>query len=427
MKKVRKKSAFAEELAKGAKKHRDNNLPEESRKLERYAKLESYFNDLGDKTNRYLFYCPDIPFACSLVKVIYEHVSILKNLGYNAQIIHEVKGYKPNWLISDTKKNIEPIYLSEKTSKGTFTKPSFIFSPTDTVIVPDGFWSVMQGFSDTKTLHKVVMAFGYGGLATAEPGTSWSALGFTDVICMSEKIKEDYSKIWPELNYHTTGYIIDEVEFTPIAKSDIQPTISLSCRSREDAQSLINIFYGRYPFLDMFQFKVLKRLDTRTYAEVLRNSAINIFIDEKAGHPAPPLEGIAASVPTLAVYGRGMEHLINQKGIIWCETNDLFAVVENLGHFCLNWLENNVEAIVDKTILNDYQPAIVSSRILSVFTELQGHKVKLFASIKTAVDEGKLSETALDSMSADFKDVVVNPLPAEGQVTTVDNLLKAIK
>jgi hypothetical protein len=393
-----KKSEFRKRIDSDIKKQYDLNLPEEKRKQLRYAKLEGIFNQLTNRENRYLFYCPDIPFACSLVRIVYEHVNILNKLGYRAEIIHEVKGYKPTWLKENYVSDIKVHYLSEKDKSGKLTKPSFNFSPTDTIVIPDGFWTVMTGFVEIKTLHKVVLALGYGGFMTAEPGANWADLGFTDVLCVSEQIKEDYQRHWPGLNYYVTGYTVNQEQFAPVASREITPTIGLACRSREDAQAIINLFYSKYPFFDMFQFRVLKKMDTETYADVLRHCALQVFIDEKAGHPAPLIEAISCEVPTISVFGRGMSHLDQQQGIQWLPTNDLFIVVEAIAEFCLNWLENNINPIIDKSILNNYTYNALRDRILFATKELQNHKVMLFTAIKTAVDEGKLEDTVLDTL-----------------------------
>jgi len=418
-KKVRPKSEFAKSLETGFKKQADLNQSEEDRKADRYDKLDKIFTQLGDKKNRYLFYCPDIPFPCSTVKVIYEHASYLNAMGFNAIILHEVKGFRPSWLKKEGLiKDSKVIYLSEKKKDGRLSKPSFSFSPTDTIIIPEGFWTVMTGFAETKTLHKVVMAFGYGGFATAEPGANWSALGFTDVLCISEKLKADYEKLWPNLTYHTIGYDIDQNEFMPVERKEIKPEIALSCRSREDAQSIINIFYSKYPFLDMFQFKVMKKLDTNEYADSLRQSCCMVFLDEKSGHPAPPLEAISCGVPVISVFGRGQEHLAEQQGMVWLGSNDPFGIVEALAEFCLNWLEHNVAPITDKAILDLYNVDVIKTKLLNAYTELQTHKVKLFTAVKTAVDEGKLNDEVLAEMPANFE--------AE-EVKTVDQIIAELK
>lgn len=415
MKKVRPKSDFQKSLDAGFKKQTDLKMTEEERKAARFAKLEKIFLQLGDKKNRYLFYVPDIPFACTTVKVMYQYAYYLNEMGYNAIILHEVKGFKPTWLKDETLvKKAKVIYLSEKDKTGRLTKPSFEFAPTDTIIIPEGFWTVMAGFAETKMLHKVVMAFGYGGFMTAEPGVNWGMLGFTDVLCLSDGLREDYQKLWPNLKYHTIGYDINQEEFAPISEKDKLPEIALSCRSREDAQALINIFYSKYPMLDMFQFKVLKKLDTEEYKETLRKSCILVFVDEKSGCPAPPLEAISCGVPVLSVFGRGQSHLAEQQGILWSATADPFELTEMLAEFCLNWLEDNVVPITNKAVLDLYNIDVIKTKLATAFSELQEHKVKLFAAIQQATEDGKLDENVFDTMPSNF-----NP----DEVKTVEEVL----
>lgn len=417
-KKVRPKSEFRKSLDEGFKRQADLKMTDEDRKEARYAKLDKIFEQLGDKKNRYLFYCPDIPFPCSTVKIIYEHAAYLNAMGYNAIILHEVKGYRPSWLKTEGLiKASKVIYLSERKKDGRVSKPSFDFSPTDTIIIPEGFWTVMTGFAEVKTLHKVVMAFGYGGFSTAEPGANWGSLGFTDVLCVSEGLKADYERLWPNLNYHVIGYDVDQTQFSPIPAIEVKPEIALSCRSREDAQAIINIFYSTYPMLDMFQFKVLKKLDTNEYTEALQSAAVLVFQDEKSGHPAPPLEAISCETPVISVFGRGQEHLTEQEGMIYLPSADPFVISEALAEFCINWLEGNVKPITNKALLDLYNVDVIKTKLNFVFDELQQHKVKLFTAIKQAVADGKLTDPAFDAMPTNFH---------ADEVKTVDEIISEL-
>lgn len=388
-----KKSEFQKSLDRGEKISYDKSLSEEKRKERRYAKLETYFATVGGKENRYFFYCPDIPLACSTVKTIYQHVTLLNQIGYNAFVMHEVQGFKPTWLKDEAINKVPTVYLSEKSVAGKYTNPTFDFNPTDSVIIPDGFWTVMEGFAEVKQVHKIVMVHGYGGIVTTSPGYNWSYLGFTDVICTSEQLKEDYSKLWPSMNYHVAPYFINPEEFTPVDSKDVYPAIGLNCRSREDAQSIINIFKNRYPFLSMFDFRVLKKLDTESYADVLKHCCVHVVLDEKAGNPPSLLEAIQSNVPSLVVYGRGYQHFIDQEGVIFLDTNDHFEIAEALAHFCLNWIENETTPIADKAILANYTKEKTQLALNKTFQALQQHKVQLFSAIKQAVDAGRLDET----------------------------------
>lgn len=388
-----KKSEFQKSLDKGEKISYDRGLTEEKRKERRYAKLEGFFSTVGDKKNRYFYYCPDIPLACALVKTIYQHVTVLNEMGYNAFVMHEVKGFKPSWLKDNGINKVPTVYLSEQTVAGKYSNPTFDFNPTDSIIIPDGFWTVMEGFVEVKQVHKIVMVHGYGGIVTTQPGYNWSYLGFTDVICTSEQLKDDYSKLWPTMNYHVVPYFINQDEFKPQLTKDVFPTIGLNCRSREDAQSIMNIFKNRYPFLSMFDFRVLKKLDTDSYSDVLSHCCLHVVMDEKAGNNPSILEAISCNTPSMVVYGRGYQHFIDQEGVIFLDTNDHFEISEAIAHFCLNWIENETLPIDNKAILANYTREKIQASLNKTFQALQNHKVQLFSAIKQAVDAGKLDET----------------------------------
>lgn len=393
LKKQRKPSVFRKELDLSFKIKKDKELSHEERQEARYKKLNKIFEELGNKENRYLFYCPDIPFANSMVKIIYEYAYMLSCMGYNTMVLHEIQGFNPTWLKGEWVKEVKRGFLSEKNKIKGYSQPTWDFKPNDTIIIPDGFWEVMKGLYENKTLHKVVLCLGYSGLSTIDPGLNWGVVGVTDVICVSEQVKNDYQKIWPAMNYYVVGYEINFEKLIPINKTEQLPIIGLMVRSREDAQQILNLFYANYPFLDLFQFKVMKKLDTEQYYEQLKECALLVLVDEKGGHPAPYIEALAADVPVISVYGRGMSHIQKQDGIIWLPMNDSFAIAEEIASFCLGWLEEIPQTILYKDeLLENYKKENVSKRLLNVMESLQEHKIKLFTAVKKAVDDGKLDD-----------------------------------
>jgi len=393
--KQKKKSVFLTELEAARKNQVDKALPEEVRKLKRFEKLDGIFEEIANKQNRYLFYCPDIPFANSMVKIIYEYAYRLKNLGYNVKVLHEVKGFKPDWLDYTWKKEISVDYLQEK-KNNKLTQPNYDFRPTDSIIIPDGFWTVMESIAQMRTVHKIVLALGYGGIVTSKPGLNWGALGFQDVICVSKKVISDYKSLWPYLNYYHIGYELKQENFIPLPTKEVKPIIGLMTRSREDAAQIINTFYAKYPFLDFFEFKILKKMSTNQYIHNLKNCCVLAFVDEQSGHPAPPLEALALDVPVVSVYGRGMEHLASNPNFYWVGSKDMFLLTEKLAEVCYSWMFNPTQKPQQKEILEEYSADKVISRLFNTFEELQQVKVKTFVAVKEAVEEGKLDSNIFD-------------------------------
>lgn len=348
-------------------------------------RTEELLEGLSQKRNRFLFYCPDVPHPVGLVYMIYQHAKALQKLGFAAEIIHEVSGYKPNWIFEFEQRygDIKRHYLTSKTKK---TKGSFKFRPTDTVIVPDAFFSVMQHFHEVQQVQKVVLIASYGGMATIEPGVSWQHLGFHDAIGVSDKVIEDYRNLYPGITYHKAGYWIDQQIFAKPNDKEKQPVIAFSCRNREDAQRIINIFYNRYPFLDMFQFDIVKRKTQKQYANCLQNSAILVLCDEKSACPQWPLESLACNTPVIAIGGRGYAQFADHPDVTLLDTNDDFYVAEVLAQFCLRWLEiPHMGYEVNKAILDQYAEEGFRGDIKVAYQALHENVVKRFAALKNTL------------------------------------------
>lgn len=381
---------FSDEINKGITKKNIEAWPEEKKKEFRLKKSEDVIEQIGNKENRYLFYCPDVPFPVGTVKTIYEHVLKLKKLGYTAEVIHEVEGFKPLWLDTvnfnekEEDKKIKIHYLSKRDKKQNFSQPEFPFKPGDTIIVPDGFYKIMEAFYQVKQVQKVVFVMGYGGLATAE--VNWGYLGFNNAICVSESLKEDYQRIWPNINFHVAGYSIDTDIFKEVAPTKKRPLISLAYRDRESAARFLSIFHNQYHYLGMFSFEILKKKAVRDYAKTLSESILLVLSDTKSGHPQWPLEALACNTPTLLVRGRGYEHLVNHPDIFMTEEDDEFRMADMVAQFCLNWLdENHIDYKANKEILSSYSEDSLTQNILSTYNSLQQELVERFVALKNTI------------------------------------------
>ncbi len=166
---------------------------------------------------------------------------------------------------------------------------------------------------------------------------------------------------------------------------------------------LINIFLAKYPYLDMFTFKVLKQQGTLDYLKSLNECALLVFVEENAGHPMPPLEALALDVPTVLNYSRGVNHLLAQEGIYSFEGRDVFIMAEEIASFCLDWLEKKTEPILDKKILENYTDVKSKEALSQTFNNLQEHKIMLLKAIQTALDEGKIDEDVFEQQVEEVK------------------------
>lgn len=382
---------FSDRIKKGFADKRREALPEEKKKEVQTQKIEQVFEKLVSKENRYIFYCPDIPFATSLMKTIYQIAYEGKEAGFNTLVLHEVPGFNPrNFLKEEWVKDVPVKYIQKKQSKHKIST-TFSFDATDTIIIPDGFWSVMEAFHDVKGLQKVVLAVGYGGIITTPPGLNWAELGFTDVICTNEFIAQEYSSLWPWLNYHIVPYYIDDYSFIPLERGEVYPAIALSCRSREMANSILNVFYNHYPFLDLIDFKILKRLDSTEFQDVLSHCSCLVLVDEQAADCPTPYEALKLNVPSIVSYGRGYEEIANlTKDIpnsMFFTSTDVFEIATAIAEFCYGWLYRENDVFDSTSVLQTKSKKQTKEKSFEVLSLLQENRIQHFTAIKEAIEK----------------------------------------
>lgn len=288
------------------KKSLQDTLGEEGLIQKKQEKINQFRNKIESNTNRYIFYCPDLPFPNNMVKIIYQHANAIAKLGHKTVILHDVAGFKPSYLgYIEVNKEIKIVGLSESKGKGKVTSPSYTFEPFDTIIIPDSYYTQMTNLQVLNVpVNKVVLCLGYGGLATIAPGSSWAALGFNQVWTISEEIASAYEELYFENLYVKTGYHLDIEKLT--AKDSFKEkrmTVALNCRFKDQAQRIINIFYRRNPNLSFVEFGILKNNNYGDYLSILRSSMLHVMVDPYQAVPSAIMESLLLDTPTLVFGG----------------------------------------------------------------------------------------------------------------------------
>jgi len=336
---------YSEQLAEAFRKKNLEKLSPEDKAERELNLINDFIQGIDEKTNRILFYCPDMEFPSRSLVTIYQFSNLLNKLGYNSIVLHEEYGFKPTWL--DTKfEHLQVQYLSskkDKIKKQNKSHASFTFKANDTVIVPDGFWYIMENLAEEKTIEKIVLLMSYEGLGTMKNYYNWYHFGFKKAISVGQNLMIDHQTLFPYIKFEHIPYVIDEAK--PIEnKTEIKPEIGLFVRNKREAAQIINAFVNKYPMLSVWQFKVLRKLNSNNYIDQLAKSAILVVHDPMSGCVVPPLEAISVNIPVLLAKTRNVEHLQSADNIIACD-DSIFAVVDELAAFCYNWMFESNETI----------------------------------------------------------------------------------
>ena len=358
----------------------DNLKPEDKNKRE-ITLINDLIKNISNKENRYIFYCPDLPIPLATLKTIYQTVSELKKLGFNSFVLHETNNFKPEWLKEEYEVNKLFINTDKKGKKTTFD-----FKTDDTFIVPDGFIGIMESVSDIKTINKIVYLMSYEGLAVLKDN-NWNRLGFNKVLSVSKQLIEDYKSCFPELSYYYLPFYINENSINKFLNVKEKNTITIFSRNKKDSSQLINIFYNKYGFLDVFNFKIIRTLDSDEYYKSISESCLMILMDSESGCTIPPIEASYFGVPVIMFEGRNMEHLDYYKENLNIIPRDIFLITEVLAEFCLNYLTKfeNRKIIKDKEYtLNNFKKRI------NIFNDIQNEQLLKFENIlKSKTNEYK--------------------------------------
>lgn len=286
--------------------------------------------------------------AAAGIANIYEHVKLLRELGYNAQILHEKDDYK---LVGDQEGMGLADWLGEEYAAlphVSIEKQGLNISAEDFLIVPEIFANVMDQ-AKKFPCKKIVLSQNYDYLLELLPlGRRWSDYGFNDVITTSQKQVDYISSLFPSTRSQIVPISIPEY-FKPSNKPKI-PVVSICAREQGMAAKIAKMFYLQYPLYKWITFKELRNLSREQFAMDLGASCLGVWLDDAAGFGTFPLEAMQCNTPIIGkmpnMIPEWMEEVdeagntkIKNNGV-W--TNTHLNIPELIATYLKVWLEDSV-------------------------------------------------------------------------------------
>lgn len=376
-----------------------DNLSIDKKQARRQKMLDDIFTELTDKTNRYIFYCPDIMVVNNLTKLIYETAWQAKKLGFNVLMLHELHGFKCKWLFENEEykhlRQLEVDYIiRKKSAKSKKTRNDYSFKPSDTLIIPDQFQEMLENIVEVKLVQKVVLVSSYSGLTSIKPGEDYNNLGVSKVLFTEKKLLEDYASLYQVDHMMLDKYPINKKFYTTDErKADkIFPSILISNIGNTDlTQEIINIFYNKYPQLRTFTFKIIPRDNYYFYVESLKQAALYLILDKNMGNMQMIYESLAMGIPVATFKRREVEGDLSDNIVFG---SDGFEIADSLALFVQAWLsmptsqiDEHLSKMVSGLKLEEYSYENYEKQLLGIMNELQSNRVKYFSGIKQSVDQ----------------------------------------
>ena len=231
------------------------------------------------------------------VATIYEHVKKLRELGYNANILHDKNDYKlredeegmgiAEWL-GEEYANLPHVSIeSQKLQVG----------PSDFVVIPEAFASIIKQ-TVSFPCKRIVFLQSYEYIfEMLEIGEGWEQFGITDVITTNKSLSEYAQSVFRGLRTDIIPVGIPEY-FKNSTEPKI-PTIAMSARDKRELLKIVKIFYQKYPHYRFVTFRDMSGLPREMFAKELAKSFVSVWIDELSSFGTFPLESIRTKTPVI--------------------------------------------------------------------------------------------------------------------------------
>ena len=231
------------------------------------------------------------------VATIYEHVKKLRDLGYNAQILHDKDDYKfredengigiADWL-GEEYANLPHISIeSQKLQVGA----------SDFVVIPEAFASIMKQTINFPCKRIVFLQSYEYIFEMLEIGEGWEQFGIKDVITTNENLSKYVNSLFRGM---TTDIIpLGIPSYFETDGNPKVPTVAMVARDKRELLKIVKIFYQKYPHYRFLTFRDMSGLPRKTFANELSKSFLSVWIDELSSFGTFPLESIKTNTPVI--------------------------------------------------------------------------------------------------------------------------------
>ena len=364
--------------------------------------LKSVIENLNNKDfNLYFFTLDTKGNPTAGIANIYEHVKLLNELGYKANILHEKNDYK---LKADENGNGIAEWLGEEYASlphVSIESQKLSVSPADFIIIPEIFANIMDQVKQFPC-KKLVFSQSYDYLLELLPiGKRWNTdFGFNDVITTSIKQAQYLSNLFPSIRTHIIPVSIPNY-FKDSDKPKI-PVVAIHTRNQGDAAKIAKSFYLQYPIYKWITFKELRGLSRQQFAVELGKSCLAIWIDDTAGFGTFPLEAIECNTPIIGkmpnLIPEWMEtkddagNLVIRNNGVW--TNTTINIPELIATYIKLWLEDSTpidlkEGMAESKGLYtpEKQKEILANIYAGIFENRKGELNNILSNLETQLSK----------------------------------------
>jgi len=260
---------------------------------------------------------------------IYEHAKLLRELGYDAQMLHEKSDYTPvGTSLGEEYAEIPHVSIDKQQLK---------VNTQDFIVIPEIFANVMEQTSKLPS-KRIVFAQSYDYIfEMLMPGKNWADYGINTVITTSERQKEYVENLFSK-RVQAEVVPVSIPSYFKASDKPKKPIIAISTRDQRDLVKIYKAFYVKYPHLKWVSFRDMRGLPRETFAKSLAESCLAIWVDEVSSFGTFPVEAMKCGVPVLGKVPNMVPEWMTDKNGLW--THDNLVISDLAANYFQAWLED---------------------------------------------------------------------------------------
>lgn len=249
------------------------------------------------------FVCPDIPQATGGIKVIYQDVATLRELGFDAQLVHFAPGFKCTWFPHEV-----PIqYAAQITPE----MPALFVVPE--IFGPNLHQELVEGGHRLEIAGRPVVVFNqnasytftrYGRPQSPPPDTPYLASNTLGALVVSEHSRAYLEAAFPGLTVRRKRNLINPDVFHADGGKPGNVVSFMSRKHPEQAMAVLHWLNYRGLLAGIKVVNIEGRTEAEV-ADILRSSSIFMSFGYPEGCPLPPAEALACGCVVVGYAGFG--------------------------------------------------------------------------------------------------------------------------
>lgn len=301
------------------------------------------------------------------IAYIYDLAKCLYDKKYNVKMIYQLENEYTESELYKLRKKEEPIdnnrvfqgvreWLGDEYADlphMNISTEQWSVSPCDFLFIPEVFSSLMfQTYKYKAPCKRYVILQNYNFVTEFIPlGVEWKNYGIYDAIASTEEQSRLIKNVFPYMRTKILNPYINDCFRKPLKPKNL--IINVISKNQSDVNRIIKPFYWKYPIYKFVSFRDLRNFSRKTYCDMLKESAITIWIDGDSPFGYSALEAMRCNNIVIGkIPDRIPEWMQDENGLknngLW--TYDIDSIPEILSKLLASWMQDEIPEVLQKNM-----------------------------------------------------------------------------